>query len=354
MNGASQRFHKVLITGGSGFIGSNFIRYFYHTYPHARITNLDLLTYAGNPDNLKDIEFREAQLEPKDGRYEFIQGDICNESLLDQIFSEHKFDLIVHFAAESHVDRAIFNVIHFIRTNIDGTRCLIEAARKYGVPRFIHVSTDEVYGSMSEGYASEEAPLRPSNPYSASKAGADLMVQAYMRTHNLPAIIVRGSNNYGPYQYPEKLIPLAVTNMLEGKKVPIHGDGRHIRSWLHVQDFCRAIDLIIQQASNHSVYNVAGEELSNLAVIAALAKHLQKNPEEHRHHVNDRPGADNRYAPDSSKLQKELGWSRIHSFQNAIEEVVNWYVANESWWKNIRLKPGFLDHYERQSNGRWS
>lgn len=354
MTNEHREFRRVLITGGSGFIGSNFIRHVYHTYSQVHIVNLDFLTYAGNPDNLKDIELREAQLAPSERRYVFVEGDICDEALLDRIFSEHKFDLVVHFAAESHVDRSIFSVIHFIRTNIDGTRALVEAVRRHNTSRLIHISTDEVYGSIGGGQVTEEAPFRPSNPYSASKAGADLLVQAYMRTHNVPVIIVRGSNNYGPYQYPEKLIPLAITNMLEGKRVPIHGTGEHIRSWLHVQDFCRAIDLIVHNAPDHSVYNVSGEELSNLQVIAELARHLGKNPDEHRHHVNDRPGADSRYALDSSKLRRELGWSRIYSFHSAIEEVVNWYVANETWWKNIRLKPGFLDHYERQSNGRWS
>ncbi|MDD5110179.1 MAG: dTDP-glucose 4,6-dehydratase [Patescibacteria group bacterium] len=346
-------FGSVLITGGSGFIGSNFLRYFYHAHPQARIVNLDLLTYAGNPENLRDLETLEAGRTEAQRRYRFVQGDICDEVLLEKVFSAGRFDLVVHFAAESHVDRSIFSMVHFVRTNIEGTRVLVETARRHAIPRFVNISTDEVYGTIAAGYAAEHAQLKPSNPYSASKAGADLLVQAYMRTHNFPAIIVRGSNNYGPYQYPEKLIPLALTNVLEGKKVPLHGNGRHVRSWLHVQDFCRAIDLVAHAAPVHSLYNVAGEERTNLEVVDCILRHLGKDPAACLQYVNDRPGADLRYAVDGSKLEGELGFSRVHRFEEAIGDVVRWYAANQTWWKNIRLKPGFLEHYERQSNGRW-
>lgn len=344
-------FKKILVTGGCGFIGSNFIRYFYHAYPEAHIINYDLLSYAGNPENLWDIE--QAEAGKSDRRYQFIRGDVCDEHVLDVMFASHQFDLVIHFAAESHVDRSIFNVLHFVRTNVEGTRALIEAARKYRAPRFIHISTDEVYGSIDVGFAPEEAPLRPSNPYSASKASADLLVQSYMKTHGFPAILVRGSNNYGPYQYPEKLIPMSITNLIEDRNIPIHGTGAHARSWLHVEDFCRAIDLIAHQAHLHQTYNVSGEERTNLEVLSLLAGHLNKNFERYRTHVNDRPGADMRYAPDSNKLQREFGWRRQHSFDESVKEVVAWYLNNPEWWRSIRLKKGFIEHYERQAKGEW-
>jgi dTDP-glucose 4,6-dehydratase len=346
-------YRNVLITGGCGFIGSNFVRYFYHHRPKSRIVNLDLLTYAGNLENLADIEKLEQKLPKIERRYRFRQGDICDQNLLDELFEKHRFDLVIHFAAESHVDRSIFNMSEFVRTNIEGTRVLIEAARRNGMKRFINISTDEVYGSIKGGYASEEWPLTPSNPYSASKAGADLLVQAYIRTHDFPAVIIRGSNNYGPYQYPEKLIPLAVTNLLEGKKIPIHGHGLHVRNWLHVYDFCRAIDTITHGDARHRIYNVAGEEKTNQAVLQAITRTLGKNLYDCCFHVSDRPGADLRYAPDASRLADEFGWRRIHNFEAEINKVVQWYVDQSDWWRRIRLKKGFMEHYERQSKGQW-
>lgn len=350
----AKEYRSILITGGCGFIGSNFIRYLYKSHPRTKIVNLDVLTYAGNPENLRDIEEQEAKLEESHRRYNFIKGDICDEGLLDQIFSDYKFGLVIHFAAESHVDRSIFNMVHFIRTNIEGTRALIEAARKHEVARFITISTDEVYGSIKEGYATEQWPLHPSNPYSASKGGADLLVQAYIRTHDFPAIIIRGSNNYGPYQYPEKLIPLAITNLLEDKKVPVHGHGFHVRSWLHVDDFCRAIDLVAHGKPKHQIYNVGGEEKTNMEVLELIAQNLGKNLKDWRFHVNDRPGADLRYAIDASRLQTEFGWSLAHNpFEEHISKVVKWYITSCDWWRQIRQKKGFLEHYERQSKGQW-
>lgn len=344
----------ILITGGAGFIGSNFIRYLYGRYPRYRLVNLDLLTYAGNLNNLKDIVFSENGDRPQHlRRYHFVKGDVCDEAEIQKIFSRNNFDAVVHFAAESHVDRSIFNVLHFVRTNIEGTRVLIEAARRHKVPRFIHISTDEVYGTITDGFADEDTPLRPSNPYSASKAGADLLLQTYIRTHNFPAVIVRGSNNYGPYQYPEKLIPISITNLLEGRKIPVHGNGLHRRSWLHVEDFCRAIDIILHQAPAGSIYNVAGEEKTNLEVLRELGKHLKQNIEERKVHIDDRPGADFRYATDSAKLERELGWRRTRRFEESIGEVVNWYLTNQDWWRKIRQRKGFQEHYERQSKGQW-
>lgn len=348
------QFQNVLITGGCGFIGSNFVRYFYHHRPQSRIVNLDLLTYAGNLENLKDLEELEARLPASQRRYQFVQGDICDQDLLDKLFLESRFDLVIHFAAESHVDRSIFNMSDFVRTNIEGTRTLIEAARRHAVLRFINISTDEVYGSIKDGYANEEWALKPSNPYSASKAGADLLVQAYIRTHDFPAVIIRGSNNYGPYQYPEKLIPLAITNLLEGKKVPVHGYGIQVRSWLYVQDFCRAIDTITHGTARHRIYNVAGEERTNHDVLEVIARTLGKNLQDYRFHVNDRPGADLRYAVDASRLEQEFGWQRMHSFEHEIGKVVQWYLDRSDWWRSIRLKQGFIEHYERQSKGQWS
>lgn len=353
MQNGSRDFSSILVTGGAGFIGSNFIRYLYNTYPHAQIVNLDVLTYAGNRENLCAIDEIEAALPPEQRHYRFIQGDICSETILEEVFGRHAFDAIFHFAAESHVDRSFFNKTQFARTNIDGTRLLAEAALKYNVSRFIHISTDEVYGSIETGSANEEYPFKPSNPYSTSKAGADLLVQGYMRTRNLPAVIVRGSNNYGPYQYPEKLIPLSITSMLQNRQIPVHGNGEHVRSWLHVHDFCRAIDTVARTAADYSIYNASGEERTNLEVLAALATYLNEDIDAVKKHVSDRPGPDMRYSPDSTRLEQELGWRRLRSFDEALGEVVRWYQTNEQWWRDIQLKPWFTEQFERQSNGRW-
>lgn len=349
-----RQYKTVLVTGGAGFIGSNFIRYFYTHHPQTKIVNLDQLTYAGNLANLEDIEQLEARVPANQQRYKFIQGDICDEELLERVFSEYQFDLVVHFAAESHVDRSISNAMSFVRTNIEGTRALVEASRRHNVSRFVNISTDEIYGSIKKGYSTEDWPLRPSNPYSASKAGADLLVQSYIRTHNFPAFIVRGSNNYGPYQYPEKLIPLAITNIIDNKKIPVHGYGIHVRSWLHVEDFCASIDLIAHGQPKHHIYNVAGEEKTNYEILELIARALGKNLHEFRTHVNDRPGADLRYAVDASRLEKEFGCARQHHrIEDEISRVVKWYSDHENWWRDIKLKEGFINHYEKQSKGQW-
>ncbi len=344
---------NILITGGCGFIGAHFVRYLYNKYPNYHIFNLDLLTYAGNPENLADIEDLEASLEMEKKRYNFVKGNICDEHFIDELFKRYSFDLVVHFAAETHVDRSIFNVSDFVRTNIGGTHSLMETVRRHNTPRFIYISTDEVYGSTSDGVFIEESPLRPSNPYSTSKAGADLMVQSYIKTFRVPAIIVRPSNNYGTHQYPEKLIPLAITNFVEKRKIPVHGSGGHIRSWLHVEDLCSAIDLIAHEAPEFGIYNISGEERTNLEILKLLANFLCLDIDSYVYHVNDRPSADMRYAPDSTKLQKELGWFRKNNLESSMEKIVRWYMDNPVWWQKLKQKKEYLDHYEKQSKAQW-
>ena len=334
-------------------MGSNFVRFFYDRYPAYRIINFDALTYAGNPDNLADIEERENGRPFEDRRYVFLRGDISDERAVESLFNSYRFDALVHLAAESHVDRSIVSVANFIRTNIEGTRILMEEARKRQIPKFIHISTDEVYGNVPEGFSDEKALLNPSNPYAASKAGADLMVQSYVRTHRLPAIIVRPSNNYGPYQYPEKIIPIGITSMLAGRKIPIHGTGRHVRSWLHVEDFCVALDCIFHHGKLGEIYNIPGVPADNLEILRLVAKHLGKKLETHLQFVNDRPAADFRYAVDGSKLSRELLWRGKHNPKGSISAVVEWYLKNERWWRKIFQTKEFLDQYEKQSNGRW-
>ena len=344
---------NILVTGGCGFIGSNFIRWMYERYPQYRIFNLDALTYAGNLENLLDIESRETAKPPEQKRYHFINGDVCDGKMLDAIFHAHHFDMAVHFAAETHVDRSLVSAANFTRTNIEGTRLLMESVRQHKTPRFIHISTDEVYGSIENGFADETAPLRPSNPYSASKAGADLLVQSNAKTYEIPAIIVRGSNNYGPYQYPEKLIPLAISNLMENRKIPLHGSGEHVRSWLHVKDFCSAIDLIAHKGRDHAIYNVSGEQMSNLEILRMTANHLNKDINAHKEHVGDRPGADMRYAPDSTRLEQELGWSRAYSVQTSLKDVVDWYGQNQAWWRKIKARKEFQEYYNKQASAQW-
>lgn len=334
-------------------MGSNFIRHIYNSYPEYKIYNLDLLTYAGNQDNLKDVEEKETALPVSKKRYHFIRGDVCDCTLLDNLFSKYHFNLVVNFAAETHVDRSLINMSDFIRTNIGGVRALIETMQENKVSRFVHISTDEVYGTIDEGQAHEESILKPSNPYAASKAAADLLLQTFMRAKTVPAIIVRSSNNYGPFQYPEKLIPLAISNLIEGRKIPVHGNGEHVRSWLHVEDFCRAVDNVVHRGRDFQIYNVSGEELTNLEVLRAVAAKVGRDFDSHREHIGDRPGADMRYALDSSKLQKELGWERKHKFEKSIAGVVDWYMRNRGWWEKIKGTPDYLTHYEKQSTGQW-
>jgi len=349
----NNNYTNILVTGGCGFIASNFIRRLFHKYPDYRIVNLDALTYAGNPNNLIDVQ-KAAREEPDKDRYNFIQGNVCDRDLLDEIFQKYNFKLVVHFAAETHVDRSIFNVSDFIETNINGTRAIIEAAQKYNVPRVVHISTDEVYGDVPYGTSAEDTLLNPSNPYSASKAAAEMLINAFMKTHQVPAVVIRGSNNYGSYQYPEKLIPLAISNLIDKKKIPIHGQGKQIRSWLHVLDFCSAIDLIAHNGRDFETYNVSGEEKNVLEILELIAKSLNMDLEQYKSHVNDRPSADLRYAPDSSKLRSELCWEPEYSVSESMNDIVSWYLENKNWWEEIKKTKEYENLYERQSKGKWN
>jgi dTDP-glucose 4,6-dehydratase len=319
---------KLLITGGAGFIGSNFVRYMVNKYPQYQIVNLDLLTYAGNLENLKDIE--------NSPNYKFVRGDIADREFINGLFQEEKFDYVTNFAAESHVDRSITDPGIFVQTNIQGTLALLDAAKTYEVTKFLQVSTDEVYGTLGEtGYFTEETPLAANSPYSASKAGADLLVRAYNETFGLPVNITRCSNNYGPYHFPEKLIPLMIINALNDKDLPIYGDGLNVRDWLHVEDHCQAIDLVLHKGRNGEVYNVGGNnERTNIEIVKTILKHLNK-PESLMKFVTDRPGHDRRYAIDATKLRSELGWSPKYNFDTGIEQTINWYLNNREWWENI-------------------
>lgn len=344
---------NILITGGCGFIGSHCVRHFYRTHPEYSIVNLDLLTYAGNPENLTDIVQEDATLPEEKRRYHFEKGSINDAAFILSLCEKYNFDMIINFAAETHVDRSIISMSDFITTNINGARALMETVRTHRVPKFIHISTDEVYGTVPHGSSSEYAPLRPSNPYSSSKAAADLIIQSFITTHAIPAIIIRGSNNYGTFQYPEKLIPLTITNLLEGKKIPVHGNGMHVRSWLHVQDFCDAIDLIAHHGIVSNVYNVAGEERTNLQILQLIAQCLDMSLTDRLEHIKDRPGADTRYAPDATKLREELGWGLKRNLQRAMPQIVDWYLKNPVWWQHIKAKKEYRDHYERQATGQW-
>jgi len=318
---------KLLVTGGVGFIGSNSIRHIRQEHPDWEITNLDKLTYAGNLENLKDIQDQPG--------YHFVKGDIADRELVDKLLSQ-EFDVIVNFAAESHVDRSILDASPFIETNVKGTQVLLEGAKKHGIKRFIQVSTDEVYGSIDRGRFTEESTLSPSSPYSASKAAADLLCLAYFKTHHMPVIITRCTNNLGPYQFPEKLIPLAITNALEDKPVPVYGDGLNIRDWIFVGDHCRALDAVIQKGKPGEIYNVGGgNEKTNLEIIRKLLELLNK-PQSLMQFVTDRPAHDRRYALDCAKISKELGWKPAHSFEKALSATVDWYLKNEPWWRSIK------------------
>lgn len=318
---------KILVTGGLGFIGSNFIREMLRENPDCEIVNLDLVTYAGNPANLRDIE--------NDPRYIFVQGDICDTACVSRTLSDHNVDVIVHFAAESHVDRSITDASVFVRTNVLGTHVLLEGAMRNGVSRFIHVSTDEVYGSTVHGSFTEMDNLNPSSPYSASKAGSDLLARSYWITHGLPVIITRCTNNFGPYQYPEKLIPLFATNLLDGKKVPVYGTGKNVRDWIYVIDHCRAIAFILKHGEPGEIYNIgSGNELTNLEITHSLLTHSKKD-ESMIEYVQDRPGHDWRYSLDTAKI-RSMGWRPAFDFDSAMEMTVSWYAENEWWWRPLK------------------
>jgi dTDP-glucose 4,6-dehydratase len=335
---------KLLVTGGAGFIGSNFVRYMVNKYPEYTIVNLDLLTYAGNLENLKDIE--------NAPNYKFVRGDIADREFINGLFQEEKFDYVLNFAAESHVDRSITDPGIFVQTNIQGTLALLDAAKTFGVTKYLQVSTDEVYGTLGEtGYFTEETPLAANSPYSASKAGSDLLVRAYHETFGLPVNITRCSNNYGPYHFPEKLIPLMIINALNDKELPIYGDGLNIRDWLHVEDHCQAIDLVLHKGHNGEVYNVGGNnERTNIEIVKTILKHLNK-PESLMKFVTDRPGHDRRYAIDATKLRTELGWSPKYNFDTGIEQTINWYLNNREWWENI-ISGEYQDYVKSQYGDR--
>jgi dTDP-glucose 4,6-dehydratase len=327
---------KILVTGGAGFIGSNFVRHVLATHPEDSVVNLDALTYAGNPENLRDVE--------RDPRYRFVEGNIGDAALVGDLMAG--VDAVVHMAAETHVDRSNAAADEFLRTNVVGTYTLLEAARRTRVGRFLAVSTDEVYGSIAQGAARETDALNPSNPYSASKAAADLLARAYWHTHRLPVVITRSSNNFGPYQYPEKVIPLFVTNALESRPLPLYGDGRNVRDWLYVLDNCAGIDLVLRRGRDGEIYNIGGDhEVENIALTRAILE-LVGRPETLITPVPDRPGHDRRYALDSEKV-KSLGWQPAHSFAAALAATVEWYQAHEGWWKPIK-SGAFKAYYARQ------
>ncbi|MFJ5562216.1 dTDP-glucose 4,6-dehydratase [Lysinibacillus xylanilyticus] len=320
---------KILVTGGAGFIGGNFVQYMVKKYPEYEIYNVDVLTYAGDLTKHRDIE--------KMGNYHFVKADIVDYDVIFSLFEKEKFDYIVHFAAESHVDRSITDPAVFVSTNVLGTQVLLDAARQVGITKFVHVSTDEVYGELDfdpTTFFTEETPLQPNSPYSASKASSDLLVQAYHHTYGVPINITRCSNNYGPYHFPEKLIPLTISRVLNGEKVPIYGNGQNIRDWLHVFDHCAAIDLVLHEGVNGEVYNVGGHnERTNLEVVKTIIRTLGKS-EALIEFVADRLGHDKRYAIDATKLE-QLGWQPIYTFETGIAQTIQWYMENKEWWEQI-------------------
>jgi dTDP-glucose 4,6-dehydratase len=332
----------LLVTGGCGFIGSNFVRYILSNEKKCRVVNLDKLTYAGNPENLNDVA--------DDKRYIFVKGDICDEKVVDAIFSDYKPDIVFNFAAESHVDRSIGKPDDFIRADMFGVFTLLEAMKQHGGELFVQISTDEVYGSIEKGEFTEEDPLMPSNPYSASKAGGDRLAYSYFVTYKLPVIVTRASNNYGPHQYPEKLIPLFVTNALEDQLLPLYGDGKNVRDWLYVEDHCSALHFIMTNGVLGEIYNIGGgNEMQNINITKLILDHLNK-PESLIRFVEDRKGHDQRYALNIDKL-RQLGWEPKHDFAVGIRRTIDWYVENEEWWRKIKSGQ-FREYYEQAYNLR--
>ena len=322
---------KILVTGGAGFIGANFVKYMVDKYPTYEVFNLDALTYAGNLKTCQDVEEKP--------NYHFIQGDISDRAFIFDLFEKERFEMVVNFAAESHVDRSVIEPDIFLKTNVIGMQVLMDAARRFGVSRFHQVSTDEVYGDLPldrpELLFTEQTPLQASSPYSASKASADLLVLAYYRTFGLPVTISRCSNNYGPYQFPEKLISLMIAKALKGESLPIYGDGQNVRDWLHVEDHCRAIDLILHQGRIGEVYNIGGRnERTNLEVVQTILKLLNQS-ESLITYIKDRPGHDLRYAIDATKLERELGWVPMYTFETGMLRTVEWYLTHRAWWEAL-------------------
>ncbi|MEK9155721.1 MAG: dTDP-glucose 4,6-dehydratase [Patescibacteria group bacterium] len=319
---------KILVTGGAGFMASNFIRYILQKYPDYKIVNLDKLTYSGNPENLKDID--------DNPNYQFVCGDIANENDVKKAIEG--VDAIINYAAETHVDQSLLHPDQFVKTNVLGTCVLLEAIRKFGIKRFIQISTDEVFGAVLKGTTNEEAPFKPRSPYSASKAGADHLAYAYFTTYNAPVIITHSCNFFGPYQFPEKLIPRFITNLLEGKKVPVYTPGNQIREWIFTEDHCSAIDAILHRGQIGEIYNIGtGYRKTNLEITKKIIKLFHKNEDEIEY-VKDRPGHDVRYAVNSNKLRGELGWKPEYGFNEALKKTVSWYANNSNWWKPLKKK----------------
>jgi len=331
---------NILVTGGAGFIGSNFINYILDKRDNYFIINLDKLTYAGNLENLKPSE--------KKKNYQFIKGDIINFDLVDYIFQKFNIKYVINFAAESHVDRSILGSEIFYRTNVMGTNVLLEVSRKYEVERFLQISTDEVYGSLgSDGYFTETTSLSPNSPYSSSKAAADMMALAFHHTYGLPVVITRCSNNYGLYQFPEKLIPLMIINCLNDKNLPVYGDGMNVRDWIYVIDHNRAVESVFEQGKTGEIYNVGAEnEMPNIRIVELIIEHLNKSKNLIQY-VKDRPGHDKRYAIDASKIKNELGWMPEFSFEHAIKDTIDWYLENKNWWRRI-ISGDYQKYYQKQ------
>lgn len=331
---------NILVTGGAGFIGSNFIKYLLNNYDY-NVVNFDKLTYAGNLENLTDIEFND--------KYKFVKGDICEKNEVEKAVIENEIDTIVNFAAESHVDRSILGAKEFINTNVGGTHVLLEVLKDNKLEKYLQVSTDEVYGSLPEDKKeikfTENTPITTNSPYSASKASADLLCNAFYHTFDLPILITRCSNNYGPYQFPEKLIPLMIAKAMEGEHLPVYGDGKNIRDWLYVDDHCSAIMAVLTKGKNGEVYNIGGNnEWYNIDIVKLILKSLNFS-EENIKYVKDRPGHDRRYAIDSSKIMNELGWKPEYTFEKGIEKTINWYRVNSDWWKKV-MSGEYLKYYE--------
>ena len=338
---------KILVTGGAGFIGGNFVHHMVNKYPDYEIVNLDLLTYAGNLETLKPVEDKP--------NYKFVKGDIADREFIMDLFEKEKFDIVVNFAAESHVDRSIEDPSIFVKTNVEGTVVLLDAAKKYGVKRYHQVSTDEVYGDLPldrpDLFFTETTPLHTSSPYSSSKASADLFVLAYHRTFGLPVTISRCSNNYGPYHFPEKLIPLMISRALADEELPVYGKGENVRDWLYVEDHCKAIDLIIHKGRVGEVYNIGGHnEMKNIDIVKIICKELHK-PESLITYVTDRKGHDMRYAIDPTKIHNELGWLPETKFADGIKKTIQWYLDNKDWWEEI-ISGEYQNYYEKMYGNR--
>jgi len=335
---------KILVTGGAGFIGSSFVRYVLRTQPGVEIVNYDLLTYAGNLRNLEEVA--------SDSRYSFVRGDIADNDSVRAVFEAHRVDAVVNFAAETHVDRSIEDSTPFVRSNIVGTQCLLDNARRSRVSRFVQISTDEVYGSLgAEGAFREDTPIDPSSPYSASKAGADMLVQSYFRTHKFPIVITRCTNNYGPFQFPEKLIPVLISNAMNDRSLPIYGDGLNVREWIFADEHSRAVWLALTRGRDGEVYNIgSGQEKTNLEVVRAVLKLLGK-PESLITYVKDRPGHDRRYAMDCSKIRREWGWQSEMDFSEGLAQTIAWYKSHQDWMREIK-DASYLSYYDRMYTHR--